>query len=430
MSVVADPPRLADCELIGRAGGSGLRETPYLVRRSDGQIVQLSELLYVIATALDGRDLPDVTERVASELGIRISDEQVRHVADHKLRPLGLLSDPDGSTPTPVHREFALALRVRLGLVPDRVVRAVANPLRFLFAAPAIVTILLALLAADIWLSLTGGVGRSLDQLLTDPTLGLVLFAATIASLLFHELGHAAACRYGGAAPGRIGVGVYLVWPVFFTDVTDSWRLDRRGRLRTDLGGVYFNALIAVAAAGAAIETGDPLLRLVLVTQQILILDQFLPWVRLDGYHVVSDLLGVPDLFSRIGPVLRSLGRRPVDPRVADLRPGVRAGVTTWVLSTVAMFAAVIILIATGAPGFLERAWVSLVAQIGLIDGGRANVVAVVNGGVGAVMLLLPAVAITVGYLSACQRLGGILAVRGIGLRRFRATTPPPARRG
>ena len=44
-----------------------------------------------------------------------------------------------------------------------------------------------------------------------------------------------------GARPGRIGIGIYLVWPVFYTDVTDSWHLSETGRLRSDLGGVYFN---------------------------------------------------------------------------------------------------------------------------------------------------------------------------------------------
>jgi putative peptide zinc metalloprotease protein len=44
-----------------------------------------------------------------------------------------------------------------------------------------------------------------------------------------------------------IGVGIYLVWPSFFTNVTDSYRLSRAGRLRTDLGGVYFNAVFIVA---------------------------------------------------------------------------------------------------------------------------------------------------------------------------------------
>jgi hypothetical protein len=42
-----------------------------------------------------------------------------------------------------------------------------------------------------------------------------------------------------------MGVGIYLVWPAFYTDVTDAYRLPRRSRLRVDLGGLYFNAVVA-----------------------------------------------------------------------------------------------------------------------------------------------------------------------------------------
>ena len=47
-----------------------------------------------------------------------------------------------------------------------------------------------------------------------------------------------------------MGAGLYLVWPAFYTDVTDSYRLGRGGRLQTDLGGLYFNAIVAVAITG------------------------------------------------------------------------------------------------------------------------------------------------------------------------------------
>ena len=47
----------------------------------------------------------------------------------------------------------------------------------------------------------------------------------------FHECGHAP-LPLRRRAPGMIGVGIYLVWPAFFANVTDSYRLSRAGRLR------------------------------------------------------------------------------------------------------------------------------------------------------------------------------------------------------
>ena len=51
-------------------------------------------------------------------------------------------------------------------------------------------------------------------------------------------------------------------------------------------------------------------------------LEQLLPFVRFDGYFILSDLVGVPDLFARIAPVLAQPPGpgAPADPRVTALR--------------------------------------------------------------------------------------------------------------
>ena len=49
------PPALADgVQLLGTAEGSGYREPPALVRRADGQTLQLTRLLYLVLEAADG----------------------------------------------------------------------------------------------------------------------------------------------------------------------------------------------------------------------------------------------------------------------------------------------------------------------------------------------------------------------------------------
>ena len=129
----------------------------------------------------------------------------------------------------------------------------------------------------------------------------------TVLSAGFHEFGHAAAARRGGATPGAMGAGLYLVWPAFYTDVTDSYRLGRGGRVRTDLGGLYFNAIVAVAIMGVWWATGYDALLLVVATQILQMVRQLMPLVRFDGYHVLADATGVPDLFHRIKPTLLGL---------------------------------------------------------------------------------------------------------------------------
>ena len=49
-------PRLAEgIELIGEYEGSGFKEAPYIARRADGQVIQLTYLLHLVASAVDGR---------------------------------------------------------------------------------------------------------------------------------------------------------------------------------------------------------------------------------------------------------------------------------------------------------------------------------------------------------------------------------------
>ena len=233
------------------------------------------------------------------------------------------------------------ALRARGTLLPERAANAAGTLLRLLFRWPVVVAVAGSVLAVDYWLFAIHGLGGGLQQVLRNPVDLLVVLGLSVVSAMFHECGHAAGCRYGGARPGRIGVGIYLVWPSFFTNVTDSYRLSRAGRLRTDLGGLYFNAVFMLALAGLYAGTSNQVLLLVIAVTHLEMLEQLLPFVRFDGYFIVSDLVGVPDLFARIVPVLRSaLPRgRCRDPRVTGLRRRARIVVTTWVLCAIPLLA-------------------------------------------------------------------------------------------
>ena len=74
-----------------------------------------------------------------------------------------------------------------------------------------------------------------------------------------------------------------------------------------------------------------------LVPLQLLqMVHQLLPFVRLDGYYILADLTGVPDLFARIKPTLLSaVPGQEADERAAALKPWVRVVVTLWVLAVV-----------------------------------------------------------------------------------------------
>src|SRR5881275_273302 len=104
------------------------------------------------------------------------------------------------------------------------------------------IIVVLSLLALG-WLFLMHGVAAGARSLLYAPALMIVALAVTALGAAFHELGHAAALSYGGGTPKGMGVGLYLVYPAFYTDVSDNYRLARWARVRTDLAGVLFHCV-------------------------------------------------------------------------------------------------------------------------------------------------------------------------------------------
>ncbi|MDX6492670.1 MAG: putative peptide zinc metalloprotease protein [Gaiellaceae bacterium] len=301
---------------------------------------------------------------MSERFGRGVSAENVQMLVDEKLRPLGVLAQADGSSPQLEKVDPMLALKFRAALVPERAVNAITTVFKPLFLPPVVVAVLAGLVALDVWLFFMHGVAQSARSVLYQPVNLLILLGLVALSAAFHECGHATACRYGGAKPGVMGAGLYIVWPAFYTDVTDAYRLGKGGRLRTDLGGVYFNVIFILATAGAYALTGFEPLLLVIPLQHIEIIHQFLPFLRLDGYYIVSDLTGVPDMFSRIKPTLRSLlPGKEADPLVTELKPWVRVATTIYVFTVVPFLILAFGLMAINAPRIFATAYDSFFVQ-------------------------------------------------------------------
>ncbi|MHC6229999.1 hypothetical protein ACX5I6_09900 [Arthrobacter sp. MMS24-T111] len=355
-------PALADgVQLLGTAEGSGYREPPALARRGDGQTLQLTRLLYLVLEAADGsRDLDGIARHASEGSGRLVSAENVRTLMDSQLLPMGLLRLADGSQPEVKKSNPLLGLRFRYIVTDPERTRRITAPFAVLFNPLIVVAVTAAFLAACWWVLMVKGLGSATHEAFAQPALLLLILAVTILSAGFHEFGHAAATRKGGATPGAMGAGLYLLWPAFFTDVTDSYRLGRGGRIRTDLGGLYFNAIVAVAIMGLWWATGFDALLLVVVTQILQMVRQLIPLVKYDGYHILADATGVPDLFQRIKPTLLGiLPWRWGNPESKVLKPWARAVVTAWVLVTVPVLLFSMVMMVLSLPRLLATGWAS-----------------------------------------------------------------------
>jgi putative peptide zinc metalloprotease protein len=368
-TAAAVPVRASGVELLGPLQGSGYTNAPSLVRRGDGQTLQLTPLLYATLECVDGsRDHEQIAQCLSSIVGKHVIAEDVRCLVEDKLAPLGLLQGADGDEPPPNKANPLLALRWRFVVSNPRVTRRITRPFASLFPSYVVLPVLVLFGLVSLWLLFERGLAAATYEALYRPGLLLLVVALTMVSAAFHELGHAAACRYGGATPGAMGAGIYLVWPAFYTDVTDSYRLSRWGRIRVDIGGLYFNAIFATAMFGVWLATRSEAVLLLIPAQLLQMLRQLPPFVRFDGYHILADVTGVPDLFAHIKPTLLAMlpwRRGAVEGQ--PLKRWARVVVTVWVLAVVPVLLFSLAMMVKVMPRVVATAWDSLGNQAAVL---------------------------------------------------------------
>jgi putative peptide zinc metalloprotease protein len=173
---------LADgVQLIGEYEGSGFRQTPSLVRRPDGQVIQLPDLLYRLAGKLDGdHTYQQLANELSQDIKRQLDPGDVEFLVDEKLRPLGIAAAEDGSSPVTEKADPFLAFRFRIGVVSERVSGALGSLFKPLFFPVLVVAVLAAFLAADYWLFFVHGIAQAIRQSLLHPGLFLPLLGAVV----------------------------------------------------------------------------------------------------------------------------------------------------------------------------------------------------------------------------------------------------------
>ncbi len=135
---------------------------------------------------------------------------------------------------------------------------------------------------------------------------GFLSYALTLAVVkTLHELGHAITAKRMGCKVPAMGVAFLVMWPVAYTDTNDVWRLtERRQRLAVVGAGVLTELAVAAWATFAwavlPVGTAKSLAFLLATTTWIAtIAINSSPFMRFDGYFLLSDWLEMPNLHAR-----------------------------------------------------------------------------------------------------------------------------------
>jgi putative peptide zinc metalloprotease protein len=356
------PQRAPDVVLAGEMPDSSYASPQWLIQRG-GRYLQVSEVLYRIAEASDGTHTPEeIAVLVGAQTRRPVTGEDVRALVEQRLIPAGVLAGASGVTTAPSNGPSSpLQITLRATVVSGRVLAPFAWLGSGLYLPGIVIVALVATVVSRVWLYTQHGVGDAFARVIAEPWHLFLIGAIAVASALFHELGHASALRAAGGRARGMGIGVYLIYPVFYTDVTDSYRLSRWRRVLTDLGGFYFNLIFSLGVLAAYVLTHDETLLVAVTLVDLEILHQMIPLGRLDGYWLLADITGVPDFFSIALPFARRVAGRPGGlPRLKPAATAVVAIYLALILPALALFAWVV---THSLPRFAHAALASFLTQ-------------------------------------------------------------------
>jgi len=180
------------------------------------------------------------------------------------------------------------------------------------------------------------------DHMTWSGVLGYAL--ALVLAKTVHELGHAYAATRHGVRVAHMGVAFLVMFPMLYTDTGESWRLkDPKHRLSIASAGIVVELALAGLATLAWALTPDGALRnglfFLATTSWVLTLAiNASPFMRFDGYFILSDVLDMPNLHERSGALAKTWLRRHLlgfqDAWPESFQPGRRGWLVAFALTT------------------------------------------------------------------------------------------------
>ena len=145
-----------------------------------------------------------------------------------------------------------------------------------------------------------------------------VLWTLLIILKVFHEFGHAYACKHFGGRVPEMGAFFIVFTPCAYVDASASWGFPQRmQRVVVALGGMYFESLLAILAVVVWSFTEPGMLHYIahyaiVLSSVVTIGFNANPLMKYDGYYILSDVLGMPNLRADAHRQIGSLVRKKI----------------------------------------------------------------------------------------------------------------------
>ncbi|UJP05607.1 MAG: HlyD family efflux transporter periplasmic adaptor subunit [Nitrosomonas sp.] len=135
---------------------------------------------------------------------------------------------------------------------------------------------------------------------------GILIYAlALIGTKVFHELGHVYTAKHYGCRIPSMGAAFMVMLPMMYSDMSDTWRLySKKQRMHIAAAGIINELMLAGICLFIWSFLPEGILRsvcFVVATTSLIstLLINITPFMRFDGYYMLSDWWGIDNLQQR-----------------------------------------------------------------------------------------------------------------------------------
>jgi len=254
--------------------------------------LKINKEVYNLLKIIDGfKNLTELTVLYKNKHNIEISTDIIRNILINQLSKYGILKGFEDSIKK---YEKPSYLNLSFIIINEKILSKIVKYFHFLFYKKIALILIFSLTLFIITVLI---LNFNLYQTFNLQN-SLLYFVVIMAfSVTFHEIGHATSASFFGAKHGGIGGGFYLFTPVYFADVTDIWRLSKTKRILINLSGMYFELIFCSILVFISLMINNFLLLTLSLIVCIKTIFNLIPFLRSDGYWILSDLTNKPNLF-------------------------------------------------------------------------------------------------------------------------------------
>lgn len=258
----------------------------YILSFSDKHHIKVSEAAKEIIDLFDGNHTLFDIQCILQDKGMEINESELKKIVQDVLINNGIL---EGSTFK--NKKGNSMLWIKIPLIDSCRLNNIFSILKYAFEKKVLFINMICLVVCAV-----ASIYMILHMENEKPLNSILIMAIGYFSLIIHEFGHASAAYKYKINVGKIGIGMYFLYPVMYIDMTSAWRLPSKQRVILDAGGMYFQALTIIPLTIIGFINQESLFFICSIYVLAMSVYNLLPFLKLDGYWLFCDYFELNNL--------------------------------------------------------------------------------------------------------------------------------------